>query len=52
MWVAERSSGYDGMRNTETGEWIYFAEWEKRHQQNSTNKLKALLLAYYKEYNR
>lgn len=28
-WVFERSSGYAGYRNTQTGEWIYESEYKK-----------------------
>ncbi len=28
-WVYERSSGYDGKKNTITGEWIYDVEYQE-----------------------
>jgi hypothetical protein len=28
-WVFERSSGYAGYRNTQTGEWIYESEYKR-----------------------
>jgi hypothetical protein len=31
-WVPERSSGYDGYRNQQTGEWIYASEYDKRYR--------------------
>lgn len=29
-WVFERSSGYDGYRNTQTGEWVYESDYKKK----------------------
>ncbi len=28
-WVFERSSGYDGYRNTRTGKWVYASDFEE-----------------------
>ena len=38
-WKPERSSGYDGWRNTKTGEWIYDADYQRRNKLIVEDKL-------------